>query len=300
MASLFKQIYRYTRARSLRHNENLWPWMKITRAASGEIATLRYKGQPVPLADLSALKESASGDILLTATGPSVNTLDFSCFPPMPAMGVNGAWSLHQQVGFRFYLIVDMGFIDQKFALIAEIIASPDITLFTTAHGVARLIDRFTLAAIRCQLAVIEDAAMPVYQHKRAAAVLREHFRHDAQVHFLAGRDDIAFSADIRRGIFDAGTVVYWALQLLAYIGFRRIFIIGLDMNGFEQPRFYESADDKQPSLLQDNLHKVIVPGFQLASQCLAQRGVRVINLSPHSAIDSSIFPKADCRDQFG
>ncbi|STV21937.1 lipopolysaccharide core biosynthesis protein RfaZ [Klebsiella pneumoniae subsp. ozaenae] len=45
MGSLFKQIYRYTRPRAYRHNENLWPFTRITRAPSGEISALRYKGK---------------------------------------------------------------------------------------------------------------------------------------------------------------------------------------------------------------------------------------------------------------
>ncbi|VEC84534.1 lipopolysaccharide core biosynthesis protein RfaZ [Raoultella ornithinolytica] len=57
MGSLYKQIYRYTRPRAFRHNENLWPYTKITRAESGEIRTLQYKGQHVPLVSLSALKK---------------------------------------------------------------------------------------------------------------------------------------------------------------------------------------------------------------------------------------------------
>ena len=58
MGSLFKQIYRYTRPRAYRHNENLWPFTRITRAPSGEISALRYKGKTVPLVSLSALKNS--------------------------------------------------------------------------------------------------------------------------------------------------------------------------------------------------------------------------------------------------
>lgn len=61
MGSLFKQIYRYTRPRAYRHNENLWPWVKIRRAASGEICTLQYKGKTVPLVDLTSLRNSMQG-----------------------------------------------------------------------------------------------------------------------------------------------------------------------------------------------------------------------------------------------
>ena len=78
MGSLFKQIYRYTRPRAYRHNENLWPFTRITRAPSGEISALRYKGKTVPLVSLSALKNSMQGEVLLTATGPSTRNIDFS------------------------------------------------------------------------------------------------------------------------------------------------------------------------------------------------------------------------------
>ncbi|MDS7560659.1 hypothetical protein NXH13_25775, partial [Klebsiella pneumoniae] len=77
MGSLFKQIYRYTRPRAYRHNENLWPFTRITRAPSGEISALRYKGKTVPLVSLSALKNSMQGEVLLTATGPSTRNIDF-------------------------------------------------------------------------------------------------------------------------------------------------------------------------------------------------------------------------------
>ncbi|STU54949.1 lipopolysaccharide core biosynthesis protein RfaZ [Klebsiella pneumoniae subsp. ozaenae] len=55
---------------------------------------------------------------------------------------------------------------------------------------------------------------------------------------------DICFSTDIRQGIFDAGTVVYWALQILAWLGFNTILVSGLDMTNFNQPRFYETQQE--------------------------------------------------------
>lgn len=112
MGSLFKQIYRYTRPRAYRHNENLWPFTRITRAPSGEISALRYKGKTVPLVSLSALKNSMQGEVLLTATGPSTRNIDFSLLSKtIPVMGVNGAWHLADRLHFSLYTIVDMEFL---------------------------------------------------------------------------------------------------------------------------------------------------------------------------------------------
>lgn len=42
MGSLFKQIYRYTRPRAYRHNENLWPFTRIARALRQAAKSARY------------------------------------------------------------------------------------------------------------------------------------------------------------------------------------------------------------------------------------------------------------------
>lgn len=97
--------------------------------------------------------------MLLTATGPSVKALRFENIPAMPAIGVNGAYCLHRQLDFRFYVIVDMGFIDSRPEIVRDVIQRPGLTLFTTVHGVARILDRFGPAAIGCRLAIVEDAA---------------------------------------------------------------------------------------------------------------------------------------------
>ena len=153
MGSLFKQIYRYTRPRAYRHNENLWPFTRITRAPSGEISALRYKGKTVPLVSLSALKNSMQGEVLLTATGPSTRNIDFSLLSKtIPVMGVNGAWHLADRLHFSLYTIVDMEFFDKKPDIIRAIVSQPDILLFTTMHGIAKIVDRHA-DALRCRLA---------------------------------------------------------------------------------------------------------------------------------------------------
>jgi hypothetical protein len=140
-------------------------------------------------------------------------------------MGVNGAWHLSDKIKFSLYTIVDMEFYDKKPDVIRSVISQPDLVLFTTMHGIAKILDRHG-AELRCRLALIEDACYKIYQPKSpksdtaglaAASALRFHPQ----------RQDICFSTDIRQGIFDAGTVVYWALQILMWLGFKTILISG-------------------------------------------------------------------------
>lgn len=296
MGSFFKQVYRYSHARAYRHNENLWPYVKITRGSSGEITGLFYKRRQVPIVTLSELQDSCRGEVLLTVTGPSVNDLNFDNFSGMPAIGVNGAYLLHQKVDFRFYVIADMGFIDRRWDIVHDIIEQPGLTLFTTVHGVARIIDKFTLSGIRCRLVVIEDAAFKIYHPKVDDGALWEHYRADGSVSFSAEGGSIAFSQDIRHGVFDAGTVAYWALQIIAFLGFKLLFIAGLDMNNFHLPRFYETEKNMLPTLLGGKVESIVIPAFRHASAVMKNNRISVKNLSVNSAIGSDIFEKVDCN----
>ncbi|MGL9774282.1 MAG: sugar glycosyltransferase [Sodalis sp. (in: enterobacteria)] len=299
MSTFFKQIYRYTRPRTYRHNENLWPFCRITRGSTGEISHLHYKGQSVPLVPLAEWRHRYSGDALITATGPSIKEMDFAGLPPMTVAGVNGAYALKDRLDFQLYIIVDMSFIDRRTDVLQAIIADPAITLFTTLHGITRIIDRFTLAAVRCRMALIEDACYRIYQPKVASDAVGRRFGQDPHIRFSPNFPNIAFTTDIRGGVFDASTVVFWALQILLFLGFTRLYIAGLDMTNFHQPRFYETDQDKLPSFLAEKFATLIVPAFTLASEVLQQNGVVVKNLSVHSALSNEVFEKVSFHDAF-
>jgi hypothetical protein len=57
-------------------------------------------------------------------------------------------------------------------------------------------------------------------------------------------------------------------------------------MNNFTQPRFYESPENKQPTMLDQYLH-LIFPAFDAAAKFFIENQVQVYNLSPTSAIQS-------------
>ncbi len=299
MGSLFKQIYRYTRPRTFRHNENLWPWVKITRAPSGEICTLQYKGKKIPLVDLNEIRGSMHGEVLLTATGPSTKSINFSLLPKhIPVMGVNGAWYLSDRIKFSIYTIVDMGFYDSRPEIIRSIISQPDLILFTTMHGIAKILDRHG-ENLRCSLALIENACCKIYQPSINKNSAQQALNNIEGLEFHPQRSDIGFSTDIRSGIFDAGTVVYCSLQILMWLGFETILISGLDMNGLSQPRFYETEQDKLPSFLENKVDDLITPSFELAANVMQKSHVRAFNFSLKSAVPGIIFKKVSFDEYF-
>ncbi|OFC63729.1 sugar glycosyltransferase [Candidatus Erwinia dacicola] len=297
MGTFFKQIYRYTHPRRYRHNENLWPYVKITRASEGYINSLSLRGKRVPIVNLSDLQKKYSGDLLIVASGPSVNETDFTPLQSLPAMGVNGSWFLSDKINFKFFVIVDMTFIDQRLSMIEEVISDPDLLFFTTVHGIVKIIDHFGQFAISCQVAIIEDACMKIFQPTVFNHEISLHWQHEKSVRLWKEDKSIAFNHDIRKGIFDAATVVYWSLQIIQFIGFNRVIIAGLDMNNFQQPRFYEKKDDISPCYLESQFTALIKPAFIHARNELESKEIEVLNLSLHSALDSSIFRKVNPND---
>lgn len=56
--------------------------------------------------------------------------------------------ALKDQLDFQLYIIIDTSFINRRTDILQAIITDPELTLFTTLHGIVRTIDRFTLSAV--------------------------------------------------------------------------------------------------------------------------------------------------------
>jgi len=300
MGTLTKQIYRYTHKRNMRHNENLWPFVKIKRNEHNEITDLTWRDRKIELVSLSSLNKKYSGEILISATGPSIKEIDFSTLPSsVITAGVNGAWHLNEELNFRFYFVVDMTFIDQQTALMKSVVECKNITLFTTVMGIVKLIKQFSYENIQCKIAIIEDICYETYKPSIKINELRAGADNKKPLIFSPVNPNTAFSRDIRQGVVDAGTVVYWALQVIYFMGFSKIYIAGLDMKNFSQPRFYENTETMAPSFLDKKVQDIVIPAMALASELFSKEHIDVVNLSTQSAIPSSVFPRKDFTDVF-
>lgn len=292
MSSIFKQLYRYTHSRALRHNENFWPHITIQRSAQDHIQHLSWHKQQVPLVDLCTLRGAVTGDITILATGPSINTLDLNLLSGSTFIGVNGAYRLRDTIKFDYYVIVDRGFVENRFDLVAEVLVDQELVLFTTVHCLNDMLRRFPLKDVKCRLAIIEDLSFKVFQEKIKPQEYRTHYSGKEGLVLYPTEPCSGFAWDIRQGIFDAGTVAYWALQISPWLGANRILLAGVDMNNFKAPRFYETEQDKLPSYLESNFESVIQPAFLHASRELKRAGIKTYNLSLNSGLGDEIFTR--------
>jgi hypothetical protein len=296
-STFFRLLYRWTHSRAFRHNERLWHDVSIGRDARGFLKRMSIANYELRVENSRNLLGIRNGSCHLIGTGPSVTEIDYDALDLAHVMGVNGAIALQdtRRVRFDSYCIVDTGFVRNRPDLVVRVIQQK-LTLFTTPIILWYIAQYFPLSQMRCRVFLIEDIQYPAGKRAlRGDELLDAHPASELVV--FDPLHSLGFSLNIRRGTVDGRTVAYTGLQVLASLGFDTIYLHGLDFaNASGKPRFYETAENMQPSALEANFAAFIEPSFRHAAALLKKNGIRVVNLSPHSALGADIFEKADWR----
>lgn len=182
-----------------------------------------------------------------------------------------------------FYICSDRSFCDQQPELFAEALRG--------SQRVALWEDQ-----IESLSHLIRGEAYPLKKIKQAP--ITEHLRNHGltlkTVSLLLSKRarSIGFSEDMGKGFYDARTVAYAALQLAYHVGFRKIFMVGLDLFNAAE-RFYETGTQNiSPCGLDDYFASRIAPSFNLINVLKTKTDLEVYNLSTRSKLPHEIIPK--------
>lgn len=93
------------------------------------------------------------------------------------------------------------------------------------------------------------------------------------------------FSTDLTQGIYSGYTVAYFALQIAVYMGFKRVFYLGLDLKHQDGRTHFFGADSVSKNHEQTEFPKMIRM-FEHAAGVLQSTDVRVFNCSPTSTLE--------------
>jgi hypothetical protein len=198
------------------------------------------------------------GRCAIIANGPSLadhDLLRINC----PTIGVNRSW---ERIASLYHCAVDPPQI--------EAIKKPLKYLFT-ATGRAPLWDK--IPGIGC----IEVPGL----NQRASLWKRLFHRR---------KYELGWSWDLGKGAFYRGTT-YFALQVAAYIGFDKVFLIAVDLKPRGGAGHFYPGHSMAPSML-----KAQTEAFELAARKLRGR-VKVYNCNLDSAL--TVFPKVHFEDVF-
>ena len=104
----------------------------------------------------------------------------------------------------------------------------------------------------------------------------------------LLGAED--FSFDLARGIYSGYTVAYFALQVAVFMGFERVYYVGLDLK-HEAGRTHFFGNDAVSKNHEQTEFPRMARMLQYAAETLSTSKVKVYNCSPDSTL--TCFEKA-------
>lgn len=277
-----KTIYRLTHSEKYRHNKNLWPYFKVEREPLGAIKNVFFKKEKLNTIEVN--RNERTKPLLIMASGPSVNEISTTFFDDyFDYMGVNGAGAM-ASIAFDWYVIIDRSFVINRIDLVREIVSRDELTLFCPCKCLESICSLIPWEAIRCKFKIIETVTdSTVHQFLGATYPIKK-----GDAHFF-WHNGIGFSDDVNRVVFDCGTVTYPALQIACALGYKEIYLVGLDMNNFTAPRFYENQSDVQSTRLARDFNNIINAFITAQSYC-ERNNIQIVNVSPASAVNA--FPK--------
>jgi hypothetical protein len=102
------------------------------------------------------------------------------------------------------------------------------------------------------------------------------------------------FSWDLEEGIYSGYTISFFALQLAVYMGFERVFFLGLDLDFKEKDTHFFGYDYHSKDHKTTEFPKML-ESFQSIAPTLKERGIQVYNCSPVSKL--GVFPHMSFED---
>lgn len=295
-----KWLYRKTLPTKLNQLKKLHPYFKLKQIGDKENCYYeifwkqKLIGETNPL---SNLKKPTSERCFIVATGPSLNEIDFRQLASETLFGVKGAITkCNKSLFMQYHIVSDASFIPQRFPFIEKMIHSGADCLFSFVAlnhicecnpDLLKADNIFLLPEINYHYDIPKKNAVEFDQWAESKPDL---ILHDT-VKLSKGR--VGFSKNINLGVFTAQTVVFEAVQTAAYLGFKKINILGMDLNfSPDASRFYEHQNNAVKSRINRDFEPYILPSFEVARIVGEQEGFEIYNLSLNSRLPGSVIKK--------
>jgi hypothetical protein len=288
-----KLLYRLTHRRPRWHGYDLVPHLAFERDADARWARALYRGREVarltPYAELLAARPR---EIVVVGAGPSLAAQRLGRLRERAAILTNGALALVERAGLEPFAVVveDESFVDACPQLVAGI---PAGTAVVVTPPVLRAVCELEPALLgRWRVHLAEILHKPIGAPRPSPDELE-------RAPFVRAAGDTQFSLDPQRGLGSCGTVAFVAAQLAVACRPAALGFAGVDLAGFDRPRFHELAGRRAPSHLERRLPSIL-RGFGLLAAICAELGIALRNHSPASRLGDAGIVYDDWLDAAG
>jgi len=190
-----RKLFRMLRSRTQRHNQHLWPFVRIWRDKDGAISAYRAFGRSLRITPLSQGYDPADKVVHLILSGPSISEIPYDRMDIGVAMGVNGSIALSRKfdLQFKYYCIIDQNFVRDRIELVRDIVGR-DLTLYVFPEVLRYIMQGIPQEQIRCRICIIELISRRAYERSVAPAVLKRIAAASPDVELLDAKQGLGYS----------------------------------------------------------------------------------------------------------
>lgn len=233
---------------------------------------------------IEAYKNKHEGQVgVIVANGPSLNDIDIDKLRQFVTIGMNRIYLLRDRSDFKpnYYCLEDHMVAEDN---AAEISSLEDMPMF---------IPKDLSYCIKNNNRILYTNLIRRYNGAKQAS---------------------GFSTDFSQKAYWGGTVTYFALQLAYYLGFKKVYIVGLD-HSYARPEYAkgknkvtsqgEDVNHFDPRYFgkgkrwhaPDNLVDRMEISYRKAREVYEKSGKTIINATPKSKLNENVLPKMDFYD---
>lgn len=302
--ALSRRLYRAYLGKGLRHMAPCGPRFHLEGASEDLSRAIHFDGQVLGQThSVASIRGTRKGCAFILGTGPSVKGLDLSPLRSHALFGVNGAIALMPSHGLRprHYTVTDPDFFEHRLDLIREIMGT-GCDCFFSAAGLSAIAENDSSLLKHPRLFLTEIVNRAYGQARRPPEEFRRWAKAETDLVLPSPtRDDdsrVGWSWNMAKGIFCSRTILFRALQIAAHLGYRRLFVLGMDL-GFQGkgPRAYEEGGKARPSKLDRDFEPFILPAFQVLGGLIRSGEIEVYNLSSQSRMPESVIPRLSLEE---
>ena len=113
---------------------------------------------------------------------------------------------------------------------------------------------------------------------------------------------NMLFSDDFSRKVYNGSTVTYVCIQLAVYLGFKEIYLLGVDYNYSPNTKNH-FTDQREPDDVfdgingQNRIQDISYTAFQKAKEYASEHGIKIINATKKTQLD--VFEQVEFETLF-
>ena len=300
MQKLLSTYRRLKLGAKFKHQYNCHPSFSLVRGT--DTCTIIWKKQEVAKIPYAQnLADKFKGACFIIATGPSLAEIDLKKLSGFDTISLNCAIKKFNDSGIKptHCIIVDHRVFERQWDCVKASILS-GANCFFSYDGLSRICEREPELLKLGNILLIESISRKFAIARPTLKECQSAFFSDSQIFVDEKTSEycrsVGFSTSLEKGLFSGKTVATWTVQLAYCLGYRKEFIIGMDLGGTGKKHFYADGSNPSPDFLKDYEPHIRVC-FEQARRASLTKGFDIYNLSKESTLPGEIIPKISIEE---